>query len=694
MLLDSNYTIVPQIRFTLTYDSGIRKVITVKSKDTIDCSYKKNGEKFNITGVVSKIGCNFNSSLGAVGTTAYLQVDGSSEYSGEVVYIQPNQVLDLTVISTSGSIDNVVCSVDNEDQRISLVRENEVGVFQYSLDGITWKAATGAQGMSAYECACALGYVGTEEEWLNSLKGEKGDTGEAGALEIYKVFHSKEAAEEAKCCVPAGKLIAVVIDDTTFLYVRSKGCNCEVSSDNRSSCSSDNVCSNSGGYTSNILLTDDASDEEITDTYICGYTFVGYLSVGPQGPKGDPGKSAYEMAVEGGYTGTEDDFIKALAKSGAGASVTNFYMGNDAKLSDTVIGPIDLRVFGYTDKETFVSRSISKIDIFSRDETVNQTLLFPEVIILRAVPTERDSAKPNVTIDGVKYVADVIMNYEGKVGVLRRVKYLESYNGETILGDWISSTGELDLGAKVQYTIEGTFEPFEDTVQSQYKKFHTYDEYTYITTTENSYISVSYPINITDFITKYVQEYIEKYGTEIIEKTAKEYIDKKIGDIPEGETVKEAIEEVKKATEVGETITTTINLGGIPAGTEIKETDALYSVIKTLLCPGEPVMDAVVFTGVSEAAPTTIDNLDSNDINKLSTLSNGFSIGYTSTDDHLVFAYDKQFGDLISIVDKNELELINGWSKVEYTNGDTTYNIYYSTETLTVNNFKVKFLYK
>ena len=194
MLLDNDYTIVPSIRFTLTYDNGVRKVITVKTGDTIDCSYKKNGERFSITGVVAKIGCNFNSSLGAVGTTAYLQVDGSAEYSGRVEYIQPNQVLTLVVTKTSEVIENVVCSVDNEDQRITLIRENEVGVFQYSLDGLTWKAATGAQGMSAYECAVALGFEGTEEEWLESLKGQPGEPGETGALEIFKVYNSIQEA--------------------------------------------------------------------------------------------------------------------------------------------------------------------------------------------------------------------------------------------------------------------------------------------------------------------------------------------------------------------------------------------------------------------------------------------------------------------------------------------------------------------
>ena len=35
-----------------------------------------------------------------------------------------------------------------------------------------------ARGASAYEIAVANGYVGTEEQWLESLKGEKGDKGD------------------------------------------------------------------------------------------------------------------------------------------------------------------------------------------------------------------------------------------------------------------------------------------------------------------------------------------------------------------------------------------------------------------------------------------------------------------------------------------------------------------------------------
>jgi archaellum component FlaC len=526
MLLDSSYTIIPQIKFTLSFDNDVSKTVTVRHDDTVSCTYKKNGEKFFIVGVVTKIGCNFNSSLGAVGTTAYIQIDGSSEYSGQVIYVHPSQVLDINVISTSGITENIVCSVDNEDQRITLVRENEVGVFQYSLDGMTWNAAVGSQGMSAYECAVALGFEGTEAEWLTSLIGPKGDTGEAGALEIFKVFHSIAEAESDRCEVPVGKLVAIVLDDT-YLFVRKD--------DSGSNCNCGCGCFiDSSGNTDPISVK--------------GYDYLGSLTVGPEGPEGKPGKSAYEYAVEGGYPGTEEEFMHTLGKSAV--AVTSFFMGKDPTLQDTVIGPIDMRVFGYTDKETFKSTELTRIDIYSYIRDINQTLLFPETITLRAVPTTNTAAKPNLIIDDKMYVADHITTYEGKIGVLRRVKYIKSYSGETIISDWISSTGELDYGAEIQYVIDGEFEEFTPEVQTQYRKLHTYDNVTTIETTDSTYISIVYPIDITKFVHSYVSTYIEENKNEIVTPIVRElmglpegetiatYVDKKIeesvGELPEG----------------------------------------------------------------------------------------------------------------------------------------------------------------
>ena len=58
-------------------------------------------------------------------------------------------------------------------------------------DGTAWVSAestpgdggstAGAPGPSAYQIAVANGYAGTEQEWLASLRGPKGDRGEPGA---------------------------------------------------------------------------------------------------------------------------------------------------------------------------------------------------------------------------------------------------------------------------------------------------------------------------------------------------------------------------------------------------------------------------------------------------------------------------------------------------------------------------------
>ena len=690
MLLDNDYTIVPSIRFTLTYDTGVRQVITVKTGDTIDCSYKKNGERFSITGVVAKIGCNFNSSLGAVGTTAYLQVDGSAEYSGRVEYIQPNQVLTLAVIKTSEVIENVVCSVDNEDQRITLIRENEVGVFQYSLDGITWKAATGAQGMSAYECAVALGFEGTEEEWLESLKGQPGEPGEPGALEIYKVYRSIQEAEDDRENVPKGKLVAVTDLPQTLLFVRTGGhkpCPCP--------------CCNEQG--------------EETTVQIIGYRYLVYLTVGPQGEPGVPGtpgapgkdgKSAYDYAVEGGFPGTEEEFMRILGNTGV--VVTNFYMGATPKvLYNSVIGPIDLRVFGFTDVRRFKSISVSRIDISCSSEPEDQTLIFPEEIILRAVPTEKESAKPNLVVNGRKYVADCIMIKNGVPGVYRRIRYIESYSGETIIGDWISSTGELDLGAQVQFVTYGRFEPFSEDVQSQYKKLHSFDNDTKIEVSEKTFISISYPINVTNYIEEhtatYVAEYLDEHSSEIIEPVVDEVVADKLAGKQDKLTAGDNITidennviSSSANTTLGEQLVVTNPVGGIAAGTVYSADTQLVQIIKDMLGgsgPIPPVGEYIIYFGVSRTIPENLEGLTSVTTTEETVIHDGVNHRYTADDEYFIYAYPKHTGEIISIKDSSGFEQLDGWNFTELEVDGEEYYLYYTKETLTVTSYKITFIY-
>lgn len=753
MLLDNKYTIVPSIKFSLTYDNGVRKVITVKTQDTIDCSYKKNGEKFSIRGVVAKIGCNFNSSLGTVGTTAYLQIDGSSEYCGQVEYIQPCQVLDLTIIKTTDTVENVVCSVDNDDQKITLVRENEVGAFQYSIDGINWKSPTAAQGMSAYECAVALGFCGTEKEWLESLKGEPGAPGEAGALEIYKVFSSIAEAENNSALIPVGKLVAVKAEPSSILLVRNgtsvPGC----------------CCGQIISYDSSVVAV--------------GYDFLGYLTLGPAGEPGEPGapgkngKSAYEYALEGGFVGTEAEFMQTLASQSV--AVTNFYMGESTcSLTNTVIGPIDLRIFGYTDEKTFKSKAISKIDISCPTELDDQTLIFENPIILRAVPTLREAARPNLTIGNRKYVADVIMKKDGQIGVFRRIEYIKSYNGETILGDWLSSTGELDMGAEVQYTSYGTFEPFMEGVQSQYRKLHSYDGQTDIKISEDSYISISYPIDVTNYIKGYVdqrsEEFLDEKAPEIIRPIVNEVIGEQLegkqdkltagsnvtisednvisvdlSNIPSTDDMNKAVNNAvsNAVTPINNTVTNlsnTVNglsssvtnlsnskqdkltagnnitiengiisstasgatteeftvtkeMGGLSIGTVVPAGTSYEDLFKQMLAPVTPPEEYKVYFGTSYDVPTSLDGLTGKAVVETDLIMNGIFNRYTSNDERFVFAYPKTAGELISIKDSSGFENIDGWSRTEIEVDGKAFYVYYTNETLTVTSFKITFIF-
>ena len=82
----------------------------------------------------------------------------------------------LTVKSPSGSI-------------LLVVPDGNGGIIYRQLDGSIYTGACnnlemyccdGKEGLSAYEVAVENGYIGTEEAWLNTLIGDKGDKGDNG----------------------------------------------------------------------------------------------------------------------------------------------------------------------------------------------------------------------------------------------------------------------------------------------------------------------------------------------------------------------------------------------------------------------------------------------------------------------------------------------------------------------------------
>lgn len=139
MLLSNEYILIPHVKLALKYDNNVESSVILKTDDLITCQYKDKDKTSIITGKIGRIGYKLNSSLEAVERSIYLQVDGSKEYDGKVVYINIDDVVGIKVLKTGSMISNPVCTVDNNDQSVALIRENPEGKLEYSKNGIDWK---------------------------------------------------------------------------------------------------------------------------------------------------------------------------------------------------------------------------------------------------------------------------------------------------------------------------------------------------------------------------------------------------------------------------------------------------------------------------------------------------------------------------------------------------------------------------
>lgn len=105
---------------------------------------------------------------------------------------------------------------------------NDMALFNESLDTYAkWYVRTHREGaplvsgmyLSAYGIAVSHGYAGTEDDWLASLKGEKGDTGHG--LDILGAYESLSALTTAVTSPAGGDIYQVGTGDsdkTLYLY--------------------------------------------------------------------------------------------------------------------------------------------------------------------------------------------------------------------------------------------------------------------------------------------------------------------------------------------------------------------------------------------------------------------------------------------------------------------------------------------
>lgn len=138
----------------------------------------------------------------------------------------------------------------------------------------------------------------------------------------------------------------------------------------------------------------------------------------------------------------------------------------------------------------------------------SQSLTFSTPDGLPGIPV--DSGGNFVDTDGQQWICNY-RNYDAKKDI-KAIEYIASYNDESVGDIWMSTTGQLTVGASVLYALDTPIEtPIPADELAAYRSLHTYDGTT-VLTPDNALASLE-----VDYIVK-PKAYIEKKLTAIEQK--------------------------------------------------------------------------------------------------------------------------------------------------------------------------------
>ena len=158
----------------------------------------------------------------------------------------------------------------------------------------------GVDGKSAYEVAVAAGFVGTSAQWLDSLKGAPGEDGEDGD-------EGKSAYEVAV----ANGFVGTAAEWLASLEGEEGKSAYEVA-----------VAAGFVGTEAQWLASLKGADGKSAYELAVAGGFVGTAAEWLASLKGTPGDSAYEIAVKAGFTGTQAQWLDSLHGKGVPAGGT------------------------------------------------------------------------------------------------------------------------------------------------------------------------------------------------------------------------------------------------------------------------------------------------------------------------------------------------------------------------------------
>ncbi len=342
---------INQLQFSLKQSDGTVNNIIVKTEDNIKCIYVENKVRKTAIGKIVKIGCNFNVPDDGINddirSSVYIKLYGQDSQYGRIKYLCPSSIIDIQITETSPIIATPICTVVERDQQVILLRENESGIFQYTKDGITWKdivgSGGGTGGKSAYEIAVDNGFVGTEIDWLLSLKGAPGTMGTDGksAYEIA-VDHGYAGTEEQWLVYIKG-----IDGKSAYESAVSKG---------YAGTEEDWLQSLNGKSSYQVAIDRgyNGTEDEWLQSLKGINAYQVAVSAGYSGTEtewleslnGTDGKSAYQVALDNGFVGTEEEWLLSLKGSDASqigrsayqVAVDNGFVGTETQWLQSLKG--------------------------------------------------------------------------------------------------------------------------------------------------------------------------------------------------------------------------------------------------------------------------------------------------------------------------------------------------------------------
>lgn len=194
--------------------------------------------------------------------------------------------------------------------KIKPISEGTEGqVLTVGVDGNTyWQdrvdGVDGIDGLSAYELALEGGYIGSKEEWIISLKGERGEDGTDGSSAYELALDNGFKGSKAEW------IASLKGEQGNDGYTPTKGVDYFDGKDGLSIKGDD-------GYTpiKNVDYFDGADGKPFTYEDFTQEQLE--LLKGAKGDIGDDGRSAYQIALDEGYVGTITEWLESLkAKDG------------------------------------------------------------------------------------------------------------------------------------------------------------------------------------------------------------------------------------------------------------------------------------------------------------------------------------------------------------------------------------------